>query len=110
LRLLGLSGCGKPSTIRMVAALEAVSDGMILADGNRIDHLSPQARECAIMFENSLPASHGLREHCDAAPGAQVAGSGDRAAGHGEDPDSAHRAADETPAKPTFRLQAGRTT
>lgn len=50
--LLGPSGCGKSSTIRMLAGLEIVSEGIILADGNRIDHLPPRARDCAMIFEN----------------------------------------------------------
>jgi multiple sugar transport system ATP-binding protein len=50
--LLGPSGCGKSSTIRALAGLEAVSEGVILADNNRIDHLPPRARDCAMVFEN----------------------------------------------------------
>jgi len=50
--LLGPSGCGKSSTIRALAGLEVVSEGIILADNNRIDRLPPQARDCAMIFEN----------------------------------------------------------
>ena len=50
--LLGPSGCGKSSTIRALAGLEVVSEGVILADNKRIDHLPPQARDCAMIFEN----------------------------------------------------------
>jgi multiple sugar transport system ATP-binding protein len=50
--LLGPSGCGKSSTIRALAGLEVISEGLILADNNRIDHLPPQARDCAMIFEN----------------------------------------------------------
>jgi multiple sugar transport system ATP-binding protein len=50
--LLGPSGCGKSSTIRVLAGLEVVSEGIILANGSRIDHLPPQARDCAMIFEN----------------------------------------------------------
>jgi ABC-type sugar transport system ATPase subunit len=50
--LLGPSGCGKSSTIRALAGLEVVSEGVILADNKRIDHLPPQARDCAMVFEN----------------------------------------------------------
>src|SRR5215471_11852414 len=50
--LLGPSGCGKSSTIRALAGLETVSEGVILADNNRIDHLPPRVRDCAMIFEN----------------------------------------------------------
>src|SRR5258707_5895742 len=56
--LLGPSGCGKSSTIRALAGLEVVSEGVILADNNRIDHLPPQARDCAIVFENYALYQH----------------------------------------------------
>jgi multiple sugar transport system ATP-binding protein len=50
--LLGPSGCGKSSTIRLLAGLEVASQGMILADGKRIDKLPTPQRDCAMIFEN----------------------------------------------------------
>lgn len=49
--LLGSSGCGKTSTLRMVAGFEDVSAGSITLGGRRIDCLPPAARNVAMAFE-----------------------------------------------------------
>ncbi len=49
--LLGSSGCGKTSTLRMVAGFEAVSEGRITLAGRRIDPLPPARRGVAMAFE-----------------------------------------------------------
>ena len=49
--LLGSSGCGKTSTLRMVAGFEAVSDGSITLAGKRIDTVPPAQRGVAMAFE-----------------------------------------------------------
>lgn len=49
--LLGSSGCGKTSTLRMVAGFEEVSNGAITLAGRRIEHLRPAARNVAMAFE-----------------------------------------------------------
>src|SRR6185312_9096301 len=49
--LLGSSGCGKTSTLRMVAGFEAVSAGEISLANRRIDRLAPAARNVAMAFE-----------------------------------------------------------
>jgi len=49
--LLGSSGCGKTSTLRMIAGFEAVSKGTITLAGRRIDPLRPAARNVAMAFE-----------------------------------------------------------
>jgi multiple sugar transport system ATP-binding protein len=49
--LLGSSGCGKTSTLRMVAGFEDVSDGTIALAGRRIEHLPPARRGVAMAFE-----------------------------------------------------------
>ena len=49
--LLGSSGCGKTSTLRMVAGFEAVSTGTITLRGKRIDTLPPARRGVAMAFE-----------------------------------------------------------
>jgi multiple sugar transport system ATP-binding protein len=49
--LLGSSGCGKTSTLRMIAGFEDVSNGAINLAGRRIEHLSPAMRNVAMAFE-----------------------------------------------------------
>ena len=49
--LLGSSGCGKTSTLRMIAGFEAVTRGSITLAGRRIEHLAPARRGVAMAFE-----------------------------------------------------------
>jgi multiple sugar transport system ATP-binding protein len=49
--LLGSSGCGKTSTLRMIAGFEEVTNGTILLDGRPIQTLPPSARGVAMAFE-----------------------------------------------------------
>ena len=49
--LLGSSGCGKTSTLRMIAGFEEVSSGEVDIDGRRIDRLAPARRGVAMAFE-----------------------------------------------------------
>ena len=49
--LLGSSGCGKTSTLRMIAGFEAVTRGAITLNGRRIEHLAPARRGVAMAFE-----------------------------------------------------------
>src|SRR5262245_3065686 len=49
--LLGSSGCGKTSTLRMIAGFEDVSNGSISLAGRRIEHLPPARRNVAMAFE-----------------------------------------------------------
>lgn len=49
--LLGSSGCGKTSTLRMIAGFEAVTEGSIALAGRRIDGLPPARRNVAMAFE-----------------------------------------------------------
>jgi multiple sugar transport system ATP-binding protein len=49
--LLGSSGCGKTSTLRMIAGFESVSTGSIALRGRRIDELAPARRKVAMAFE-----------------------------------------------------------
>ncbi len=49
--LLGSSGCGKTSTLRMIAGFETVSRGEINLAGRQIDSLPPARRNVAMAFE-----------------------------------------------------------
>jgi multiple sugar transport system ATP-binding protein len=49
--LLGASGCGKTSTLRMIAGFESVTDGTITLAGRRIEGLTPDRRRVAMAFE-----------------------------------------------------------
>ena len=49
---LGPSGCGKSTLLRMIAGLEAVDDGEIAINGQRIDNLPPGKRGLAMVFQN----------------------------------------------------------
>jgi len=49
--LLGSSGCGKTSTLRMIAGFESVTSGAITLGQRRIDELPPARRKVAMAFE-----------------------------------------------------------
>jgi multiple sugar transport system ATP-binding protein len=49
--LLGSSGCGKTSTLRMIAGFEDVTSGAITLGQRRIDELPPARRKVAMAFE-----------------------------------------------------------
>jgi multiple sugar transport system ATP-binding protein len=49
--LLGSSGCGKTSTLRMIAGFETVTRGHVTLGGRRIESLPPAARRVAMAFE-----------------------------------------------------------
>ncbi|HUL09178.1 MAG TPA: ABC transporter ATP-binding protein [Candidatus Acidoferrum sp.] len=49
--LLGSSGCGKTSTLRMIAGFEAVTNGAIAIKGRPIHQLPPAKRNVAMAFE-----------------------------------------------------------
>ena len=49
--LLGASGCGKTSTLRMIAGFESVTEGSITLAGRRIETLTPDRRRVAMAFE-----------------------------------------------------------
>lgn len=47
---VGLSGCGKSTLLRMIAGLEAISDGDLLIDGERMNAVTPSERGIAMVF------------------------------------------------------------
>ncbi len=46
------SGCGRTTTMRMIAGLEEITSGHIMIAGGRIDDKPPEARDIAMMFRN----------------------------------------------------------
>jgi len=60
--LLGESGCGKSTVLRMIAGLEDASEGRIFINGKDVTHLAPMARDIAMVFQN-----YALYPHMDVA-------------------------------------------
>ena len=56
--LLGPSGCGKTTTLRMIAGFESPDEGGIWLGGEKIDALTPDKRDTAMVFQ-----SYALRPH-----------------------------------------------
>lgn len=50
--LLGPSGCGKTTTLRMIAGFESISDGEVKLNGKRINELTPDKRDSAMVFQS----------------------------------------------------------
>jgi len=50
--LLGRSGCGKSTTLRIVAGLESATAGQVLIDGRDVTALPPAQRGIAMVFQN----------------------------------------------------------
>jgi multiple sugar transport system ATP-binding protein len=50
--LVGPSGCGKSTCLRMVAGLEDVSEGKIYIGERLVNHVVPQERDIAMVFQN----------------------------------------------------------
>ena len=48
--LVGASGCGKTTTLRMIAGLESITKGEILINGKVVNDLSPRQRNIAMVF------------------------------------------------------------
>lgn len=49
---LGHSGCGKTTTLRVVAGLETPDSGRIYFDDRDVTHLPPEKRNAAMVFQN----------------------------------------------------------
>ena len=50
--LVGGSGSGKSTILRMVAGLESETSGIIRIDGRDITHLAPRERDVAMVFQD----------------------------------------------------------
>lgn len=56
--LLGASGCGKTTLLRIVAGLETPGEGEVWIGGRRVDHLAPRDRGIAMVFQNYAVFPH----------------------------------------------------
>lgn len=50
--LVGPSGCGKSTLLRLIAGLEAISDGDILIGSQVVNHTEPAKRDVAMVFQS----------------------------------------------------------
>ena len=50
--LVGPSGCGKSTALKMLAGLEATTNGSILIGGRDVTDLGPGKRDIAMVFQN----------------------------------------------------------
>jgi sn-glycerol 3-phosphate transport system ATP-binding protein len=50
--IVGPSGCGKSTLLRMVAGLEAISEGEIVIGERVVNNLEPKDRDIAMVFQN----------------------------------------------------------
>jgi putative spermidine/putrescine transport system ATP-binding protein len=56
--LLGASGCGKTTLLRIVAGLESVTSGAVLIGGQDVTALPPERRDIAMMFQSYALLPH----------------------------------------------------
>ncbi len=56
--LLGASGCGKTTLLRIVAGLESVTTGRVEIDGRDVTSLPPERRDIAMMFQSYALLPH----------------------------------------------------
>ena len=49
---VGPSDCGKSTTLRMIAGLERVDEGMIYLDDQPLNGVAPKKRDMAMVFQN----------------------------------------------------------
>jgi multiple sugar transport system ATP-binding protein len=56
--LLGASGCGKTTLLRLIAGLDTPSEGDITIGGKRVNDLPPRSRGIAMVFQNYAVFPH----------------------------------------------------
>ena len=57
LTLLGSSGCGKSTILKMISGIESVTDGSIIMEGKDITNLDSTKREINTIFQNYASAN-----------------------------------------------------
>ncbi|MDK8874250.1 ATP-binding cassette domain-containing protein [Paracoccus sp. SSJ] len=50
--LVGPSGCGQSTTLRMIAGLESISGGTLKIGDRMVNHMEPKQRNIAMVFQN----------------------------------------------------------
>lgn len=50
--LLGSSGCGKTTTLRIIAGLEQADSGSVWINGQNVTELEPDKRDVNTVFQN----------------------------------------------------------
>ena len=64
--LVGASGCGKSTTLRMITGLETVTKGDIYIDGERVNDVAPGKRNISMVFQNyALYPTMSVRENIE---------------------------------------------
>jgi ABC-type sugar transport system ATPase subunit len=56
--ILGASGCGKTTALKIVSGLERQDAGHVILDGRTMDLLNPEKRSTAMVFQKSLLFRH----------------------------------------------------
>jgi len=56
--LAGPTGCGKSTTLRMIAGLEDISSGDLIINGKKCNNVAPKDRDIAMVFQNYALYAH----------------------------------------------------
>jgi sn-glycerol 3-phosphate transport system ATP-binding protein len=71
--IVGPSGCGKSTLLRMIAGLEAITEGEISIGGRVVNKLEPKDRDIAMVFQNYALYPH-MTVYANMAYGLKIAG------------------------------------
>ncbi|MEQ9606918.1 MAG: ATP-binding cassette domain-containing protein, partial [Kiloniellaceae bacterium] len=71
--IVGPSGCGKSTLLRMIAGLEAITEGEIAIGGRVVNRLEPKDRDIAMVFQNYALYPH-MTVYDNMAYGLKIAG------------------------------------